>query len=408
MKVLHTSDWHIGRNLYGRKTFEIFEAFFAWLLDLIEEEGIDVLLVAGDVFDSGTPGNRAQELYYRFLSGVSRSSCKHVVIIAGNHDSPSFLNAPRALLRSLEVHVIGGATENPGDEVILLQDENGEASLVVCAVPYLRDKDIREMEAGENFAEKERKMVEGIASHYARVAELAEKKRGSASLPVIAMGHLFTSGGEVAEDDGVRELYIGSFSRFPADLFPELFDYIALGHLHIPQRIGNADRIVYSGSPLPMGFGKRDQKKSLCILNIDGDSQELRRIPVPCFQELFRIEGDWSAISSAISALSEKNSRAWLEILYTGKELMADLREGLDEAIRGTGMEILKVRNQILGEFLLRPVSESESLGELRPEEVFERCLDARKIPEEQRKALQESHAEILQSLLEEDSMASS
>ncbi|MDZ4186401.1 MAG: exonuclease subunit SbcD, partial [Desulfuromonadales bacterium] len=91
MKLLHTSDWHIGRALYGRKRYDEYQAFLNWLAALIESEDIDVLLVAGDVFDNSTPSNRAQELYYRFLCRVAATPSRHVVITAGNHDSPSFL-----------------------------------------------------------------------------------------------------------------------------------------------------------------------------------------------------------------------------------------------------------------------------------------------------------------------------
>ena len=155
MKILHTSDWHLGRSLYGRKRYDEFSAFLDWLTQTIENEGIDALLVAGDVFDTSTPSNRAQELYYRFLCRVSTSCCRHVVVIAGNHDSPSFLNAPKELLRALNVYVVGSMTDPLEDEVIVLhKDEQPEA--IVCAVPYLRDKDIRTVEPGETIDDKKR------------------------------------------------------------------------------------------------------------------------------------------------------------------------------------------------------------------------------------------------------------
>ena len=109
MRILHTSDWHIGRTLYGRKRYEEFEAFLTWLAETIQENAIDALLVAGDVFDTSAPSNRAQELYYRFLCRVATSSCRHVIVVAGNHDSPSFLNAPKELLKALNVHVVGSS-----------------------------------------------------------------------------------------------------------------------------------------------------------------------------------------------------------------------------------------------------------------------------------------------------------
>ncbi|NQS72549.1 MAG: exonuclease subunit SbcD, partial [Desulfobulbaceae bacterium] len=142
MKILHTSDWHIGRALYGRKRYEEFKAFLDWLAETIQQNAINTLLVAGDVFDTSTPSNRAQELYYRFLCRVAASTCRHVVIVAGNHDSPSFLNAPKELLKALDVHVVGSAA-NPEDEVLVLRNEQKAPELIVCAVPYLRDRDIR-------------------------------------------------------------------------------------------------------------------------------------------------------------------------------------------------------------------------------------------------------------------------
>jgi len=162
MKILHTSDWHLGRTLYGRKRYEEFEAFLNWLAGLIDDEDVDVLLVAGDVFDNSTPSNRAQELYYRFLCRVAASPKRHVVVTAGNHDSPSFLNAPKELLKFLNVHVVGSASDSPEDELIVLAGPDQEPRLIVCAVPYLRDRDIRTAEAGESVEDKERKIIEGI------------------------------------------------------------------------------------------------------------------------------------------------------------------------------------------------------------------------------------------------------
>ncbi|MCP3901032.1 MAG: exonuclease subunit SbcD, partial [Desulfobacteraceae bacterium] len=146
MRILHTSDWHIGRNLYGQKRYEEFEGFLTWLSDKINNENIDALLVAGDIFDNTTPSNKAQELYYKFLNRVAASKCRHIIIIGGNHDSPSFLNAPKELLSFLNVHVIGAALKDLSREVLVLKDDNEKAELIVLAVPYLRDRDIRSVE----------------------------------------------------------------------------------------------------------------------------------------------------------------------------------------------------------------------------------------------------------------------
>ena len=111
IKILHTSDWHLGRTLYSKKRYEEFETFLHWVQRTVQQNNIDVLLIAGDIFDNGTPSNKAQELYYQFLSSMAVSNCRQVVITAGNHDSPSFLSAPKELLKFLDIHVISRADE---------------------------------------------------------------------------------------------------------------------------------------------------------------------------------------------------------------------------------------------------------------------------------------------------------
>jgi exonuclease SbcD len=347
MKILHTSDWHIGRPLFGRKRYEEYDAFLSWLADTILREGVDVLLVAGDVFDTSAPSNRAQELYYRFLCRVAASPCRHVVVIAGNHDSPSFLNAPRELLRAINVHVVGAALENREDEVFILRDGEGAPELIVCAVPYLRDRDIRVAEAGESIDDKDRKLLEGIRTHYREVCEVAEHTRRELDvpIPVVAMGHLFTVGGMTIDGDGVRELYVGSLAHVSAGIFPAGLDYLALGHLHVPQKVNGSEVVRYCGSPLPMGFGEARQEKSVCLVDFAGKDAKVRCIAVPVFQGIERIRGAWEVISARIHDLSAARSRVWLEIVYEGDEVLGDLRERLDAAVAGTGLEILRVKN---------------------------------------------------------------
>jgi exonuclease SbcD len=213
-----------------------------WLAETIQQNEIDALLVAGDVFDTSAPSNRAQELYYRFLCRVAASSCRHVVVVAGNHDSPSFLNAPKELLKALDVHVVGSSTSSPEDEVLVLCNEQDAPELIVCAVPYLRDRDIRVAEAGESVEDKERKLIEGIRTHYAAVAALAEQKREElgVDIPIVGTGHLFTAGGQTVDGDGVRELYVGSLAHVTAGIFPACFNYLALG---APPRPAKGERL---------------------------------------------------------------------------------------------------------------------------------------------------------------------
>ncbi len=415
MKILHTSDWHLGRSLYGRKRYEEFEAFLSWLAETIQQQQADVLLVAGDVFDTTAPSNRAQELYYRFLCRIAASSCRHVIVIAGNHDSPSFLNAPKELLRALDVHVIGSTTENREDEVLLLQSQDGSPELIICAVPYLRDRDIRMAEAGESIDDKERKLIEGIRSHYAEVGALAEQKRLSVKealgvdLPIVAMGHLFAAGGQTVDGDGTRPLYVGSLAHVTSAIFPECIDYLALGHLHVPQKVNGSEVMRYCGSPLPMGFGEAKQEKSVCIVEFSNNEAsetqvtQVSQIKVPLFQRLARIQGSWDEISAQILELSVTQNQAWLEIIYDGEEVIADLRERLEDAISKTEMELLRVRNNRIIDRVLNRIHDDETLDDLNVNDVFERCLDAHEVVKEQRPELLLAYQEIVTSLHEKD-----
>ena len=427
MKILHTSDWHLGRSLYGRKRYEEFSSFLDWLAQTIEDEKVDALLVAGDVFDTSTPSNRAQELYYRFLCRVAASCCRHVVVIAGNHDSPSFLNAPKELLRALNVYVVGSMTEALEDEVFVLRaEDNPEA--IVCAVPYLRDKDIRTVEPGETIDDKNAKLVEGLKNHYADVCGIAEQKRaefkstGHDGIPIVAMGHLFTAGGKTVDGDGVRELYVGSLAHVGEEVFPSSIDYLALGHLHVPQAVGSAEHIRYCGSPIPMGYGEATQEKKVVLvelnlpitqMNVDKNTKKeicenqrnlrITEKTVPCFQELVRIVGSLDDIHAKLEELKTEESSAWLEIEYTGSDIIGNLREMLDEAMADSVMEIRRIRNRRVIDRVINAINEDETLDDLDAGDVFTRCLDAFEVPDEDREELTVSYNEIIKDLMEED-----
>ncbi len=405
MKILHTSDWHIGRTLYGKKRYEEFEDFLTWLAETIQQNEIDALLVAGDVFDTSAPSNRAQELYYRFLYRVAASSCRHVVVVAGNHDSPSFLNAPKELLKALDVHVVGSSAESPEDEVLVLRNGQDVPELIVCAVPYLRDRDLRVAEAGESIEDKERKLIEGIRTHYSTVAALAEQRRKElgVDIPIVGTGHLFTAGGQTVEGDGVRELYVGSLAHVTAGIFPACFNYVALGHLHVPQKVNGSEIIRYSGSPLPMGFGEAKQQKSVCQIEFHSTTASLQLIDVPIFQKLERVKGDWDSISNRIIELLATDSQGWLEVIYDGTEVIGDLRERLEAMISGTQMEILRIKNNRIIDRVLGQIHEEETLDDLNVNDVFERCLAVHDVPEDQRPELLRAYQETVSSLYEDD-----
>ena len=403
MKILHTSDWHLGHTLYGRKRYEEFRLFLDWLVLTMRDEAVDALLVAGDVFDSGLPSNQAQSLYYRFLCEAAKGPCRHVILTAGNHDSPTFLDAPQPLLEALNVRVIGSALEAE-EEVLMLNNSEGRPELIVCAVPFLRDRDLYRARPGDTIDDRDVLLAAGMREHYARCARKAEELRAEAAsqglqLPAIAMGHLFAAGGSVGSDDGVRDIRIGSLGQIGADIFTESFDYVALGHLHGPQKVNGKEHIRYSGSPLPMGFGEVGQQKNVCLVECEGRTVNVRQLNVPLFQKLEQLSGDLPALEARLTELSLADERVWTEVLYTGPGLVSDLRERLLEKA-ASHVEILRVRcaHNLSG----APSSADDdlSLDDMSIYDVFERRLDDLErevgLDEEQRKALRETYAEAV------------
>ncbi len=412
LKVLHTSDWHLGRRLYGRARYEEFAAFLAWLLETIEKQAIDVLIVAGDIFDTMTPSNQAQTLYFEFLGQVSKSCCQHVVIVAGNHDSPSFLDAPKQVLKFLDVHVVGTACENACDEVITLWANDGAPQAIIAAVPYLRDRDVRQNRAGQSFDEKDASVIAGICQHYDSVAAEAKRQQSalhqqfSAHVPIIATGHLFAAGGSTTEDDGVRNLYVGNLGKISADMFDDCFDYVALGHLHVPQLVGGRDHIRYSGSPIAMGFGEARQQKQLILIEFSANGLAINPLFVPCFQKIAQISGDLMQLRAEILKLAKQNDAVWLEVIYTGDELVSNLREQIASMTQGTTLEVLKTKNPKSYHHVLKQEFEFESLQDLDESEVFERCLEAHDILDHQKIELRGAYDHIIAAMSEQDHFA--
>ena len=404
MRLLHTSDWHLGRTLYGRKRDEEFEQLLQWVVLTVRAQTIDVLVIAGDIFDTATPGTRAQRMYYQFLYQMVASPCRHIVIVAGNHDSAAFLNAPADLLKAFDVHVVGQACEDVSEQIVVLRDEHGQPQMVVCAVPYLRDRDVRTVALGETIEDKDRNLVQGIRDHYARVAQAARQVclDLGCQVPIVATGHLYAAGGQVIEGDGVRDLYIGSLGQVHASMFSEVFDYVALGHLHVPQIVDGQSRIRYSGSPLPMGFGEARQTKSVCLVSFQVDPVSERLQPVietltvPVFQRLCQVRGNFGSIRQQIDLLAQSNESWWVEVIYEGHEVISDLRQQIEQLVVDSQVELLRIKTAARLNPRLVPVDQQESLDDLTPMQVFERCLDAYEVPATQRHAMQHTFEEAL------------
>ncbi|BHH84013.1 exonuclease SbcCD subunit D C-terminal domain-containing protein [Desulforhopalus sp. 52FAK] len=382
MKLLHTSDWHLGRALYGRKRNEEFSGFLTWMIDTLSREKIDVLLIAGDIFDTTTPSNWAQNLYYEFLTMAQQTGCRHIVITAGNHDSATFLEAPAGILKTMNIHVIGAISDNIDREIIAITNDKGDLQLIVCAVPYLRERDIRFTGPGETVEEKSLKLVTGVEEHYTNLIRNAVHLRAAAhtSVPIIAMGHLFAAGGQSVTGDGVRELYVGSLAHVPASIFPQEIDYLALGHLHSSQLVGQRETMRYCGSPLPMSFGEAKTTKKVIIVEYTSRVNQIETLDVPSFQHLEQLSGSLEQLLMELERLKELNKSIWLEIQYTGEEIVPSLQEDLRQAISGSQLEILRIVNTRIIASYLTSEKPQETLEELSVTEVFNRCLDQNEI----------------------------
>ena len=404
MKLLHTSDWHLGRTLYSKKErHEEHTAFLNWLLKAIEENSIDLLIVAGDIFDTSTPSNSAQKMYYNFLLQVHKSGCKNVIIVGGNHDSPSFLNAPKEVLAAINVFVVGNISENIENEIVIIKDDNENPIAIVCAVPFLRERDISRFTEGETYSDRSKRITENIKKHYQIIAEIAENKRKSINekIPIIATGHLSVAGGKTIKDDGVRETYFGGIECVGTEIFPPIFDYVALVHYHI--RSGIEKHLRYSGSPIPMGFGEANQEKSVYIANFNENIPEITKLIIPVFQKLETIQGDKSSIYNRLTELKKSNIPVWVEIIYDGTDIFPDFTAWVNEITTNSKIEIIKLQNRQYFNEVLTMTDNAHSLEDLDEFEVFEKLLEKNNISKDRKEELKNMYREIVIGLSEEN-----
>ncbi|PHS42188.1 MAG: exonuclease sbcCD subunit D [Sulfurovum sp.] len=375
MKILHTSDWHLGQKFMGKSREEEHHAFLKWLLEILEHENIDLLIVAGDVFDTGTPSNYALELYYNFLTKLATSSCSHVIIIAGNHDSIATLKAPKQLLKALNVHVITSGDENE-NEVIEIH-KGGRLEAVVCAVPFLRDYVVRQSMSGETMNDKESALTQGIKGHYIKVYAEAKELCADQDIPLIATGHLTTVGGRSSESE--RDIYIGGTLDIGSDFLGKYFDYVALGHLHINQKIGE-EHVRYSGSPIPLSFSESTSKKRVNIVEFDNKDLSVREIDIPLYRPLLVIRGDLDSILSELGQI--ENKETWIEV-HLSDDNPFYANQSIREKSEELGLIILAVKIDKTEASLSRKSLNVISLDELNPLDVFERRLEQDNLEDE-------------------------
>lgn len=301
MRLLHTSDWHLGRTQEGVSREEDHALFLAWLLDAITTHQVDVLLVAGDVFDHSAPSAESQRAYYRFLAQASQTRLKQVVVIGGNHDSASRLDAPREILGALNVHVVGGF---PGEDALerCLVPVGTPPQLVVAALPYVHEYKLgvrgTDLEPGALLTA----MKDQFQTLYSKLADLAVAMAPEAAL--VAMGHLTCLG--VEKGDAPFDIHmVGSIGGLPAQVFDMRFQHVALGHIHRSYRVAGS-QAWYSGSPIPMGLKEMTPARRVLLVDVDkpGVPAVVTPLQLPVWRELLLVRGSTNAVMETLGSLS--------------------------------------------------------------------------------------------------------
>jgi len=369
MRIIHTADWHLGQFFYNKSRAAEHQAFLDWLLARIEEHQVDALIVAGDLFDTGTPPSYAREMFNRFVVALQPSGCQ-LVVLAGNHDSVATLNESRELLACLNTRVI--TTPQDGDDVLMLTTRQGEPGALLCAIPYLRPRDIMRSQAGQSGRDKQRSLLEAITAHYQR--SFAAAQALNLALPIVATGHLTALG--VSKSDSVRDIYIGTLDAFPASAFPPA-DYIALGHIHRAQRVADSDHIRYSGSPIPLSFDELGSEKSVFLLDFSPSGLTVTPLTIPLFQPMQVLKGSLAQITRQLSQFSAPDGTkpVWLDIEVTTQEYLSDLQRQVEALTASLPVDVLLLRRSREQRQHSLAQLDKETLSELNVEEVFARRL---------------------------------
>lgn len=379
MRILHTSDWHLGHALHDLGRDYEHARFIAWLVDVIEREAVDAVLMTGDVFDTANPPARAVAMWFQFLADARRRRPGlEVVVIAGNHDSAARLDAPDPVLRGLGVRVVGALPSDPDDCVVELHDARGEAAAVVAAVPYLRPGDLPAV-APDGDGDP---LIMGVQAVYdAAIAAARARRRPGQAL--LATGHCFMNGTEVSRLSERRVLG-GDLHALPVAIFPDDLAYVALGHMHKPQRVGWRDTVRYAGSPIPLAMNEAGYRHEVVVIDLDGErAADIRRLEVPRAVELLRVPrapAPLAEVLAALEALPARDpavaevQRPFLEVRVALDAPQPSLRREIEAALVGKAARLVKLEVTYTGDGLaLGDASPGASLRDLEPEQVFAR-----------------------------------
>ncbi|CAI1737015.1 MULTISPECIES: exonuclease subunit SbcD [Serratia] len=405
MRLIHTSDWHLGQYFFTKSRAAEHQAFLRWLIEQIEQQQVDALIVAGDLFDTGSPPSYARELYNRFVVDLQRTGCQ-LVVLGGNHDSVATLNESRELLSCLNTTVIANAQSESEQQILVLNQRDGQPGAVLCAIPFLRPRDLLTSRAGDSGVQKQQALQEAIADHYQRLYQAACARRDALglALPIVATGHLTTVG--VTTSDSVRDIYIGTLDAFPAQAFPPA-DYIALGHIHRAQNVAKSEHIRYSGSPIPLSFDELGKAKSVFMVDFSaGDLQRVTALEIPSFQPMQLIKGDLAQIEQQLQQFADYQGElpVWLDIEVATQDYLSDIQRRIQLLADQLPVEVVLLRRSKEQRRQAIEQQDKETLNELSVNEVFERRLAQEpEMAEERRQRMSQMFQQVVESVRHND-----
>ncbi|WP_408096679.1 exonuclease SbcCD subunit D [Peredibacter sp. HCB2-198] len=354
MRILHTSDWHLGKRLFKLDRSPEHELFLNWLLSILREEKIDVLLIAGDIFDTPTPPHQSLEVFYNFLHRVSTETTTDTYIIAGNHDSGLLLEAPARLLSFHRVKIWGKLSPETKDHWINIT--KGNESIDLCALPFFRSYELLPQGEGDALA-----VLKTYLNHNSRT-------------PTILMLHHLAGVFEAAGSEQVISL--SGVDSIPTEVM-DSFNYVALGHIHKPQKVGK--KSYYSGSPIPMRFSET-QRKSVMIIDVKNSEFEIRVHQIPIFRDLFIVKADESNYLAKLKELTPSTElKGMVEVQLNLAAPRIGLIDEIKEVLDKKGLELLS----FLPFYAAKDDApkKHEKLFELSPLELFQEFY-ATKFPE--------------------------
>ena len=393
MRLLHTSDWHLGQTLHNfDRTYE-HQCFLDWLLDTIVAEEADALLIAGDVFDNSNPSAVAQRQLYRFLQQArARAPQLDIVIIAGNHDSPGRLEAPGPLLEAHGTRVVGHVVRDAEGSIDLerfivpLAGKDGTVKAWCVAIPFLRPGDVPRVASQAAGDDAFDAYLAGIRLLYQQAYDLA-RERAAGGQAILAMGHCHMVGGD-ASPDSERRIVIGGTEALPASMFGPDVAYAALGHLHLAQRVGQQEHLRYSGSPLPLSFAEVGYRHQVLRIDLDGPrAAAIEPLHVPRAVELLRVPASPAPVKQAIAELVAldlpdlpRDVWPYLEVRVLLEAPEPGLRAQVEAALEGKPVRLAKIEptRRVVTTAGVEPALSLDQLAQLQPDDIFRRLWQQR------------------------------